>query len=300
MRSSLVLAAFLLAAAVTGCAGPAAQLRREQARLDEDITELRADLRRERRRTRDLETENLVLRDKLETYQVGAGRVGDVPTLPVEVLAPDEEMAPGDEVVVSVSDDGTEIVYVGDAATGKSVEAPDDLDLGGDDELEYAPDDGEPIEATPPRKKGVAKAPKRRAAKARRDDTPTRGGDRAASAYEAAVAKVKAKDHDGAIAALRAFLEAYPRHDLADNARYWLGEVYYDAKDWARAIVEFRATVEDYPRGNKVPDALLKMGFCFAALGQTAKARAALEQVIESFPRTRPAELAEDKLRELK
>jgi tol-pal system protein YbgF len=310
VRGSLVLAAILLASVASGCAGPATQLRRENARLDEDVDQLRADLRREKRRARDLETENLVLRDKLETYQVDAGRVGDVPTLPVEVLGPDEEIGPRDddgEVVVSVNDDGTEIVYVGDAATGDSVEVPDDLDLAGDGgDLEYAPDDDEripPMDADddPPRKKGPVKPARPKVAKARQGDRATRGGgDRAASAYEAAVAKVKAKDHDGAITALRAFLEAYPRHDLADNAQYWLGEVYYDAKDWARAVVEFRATARDYPRGNKVPDALLKMGFCFAALGQTAKARAALEQVIESYPRTQPAELAAKKLEELK
>ena len=308
MRVSLAVAAFLLASVVSGCAGPATQLRRQNARLDEDVEQLRADLRREKRKRRDLETENLVLRDKLETYQVGAGRVGDVPRLPVEVLGPDEEIEAdgGDdgEMVVSVSDDGTEIVYVGDAATGKSVQAPDDLDLEGVDELEYAPDDDDRIppadDDDPPRKKGPVKKPKAKTAKARRDDAPARGGgDRAASAYEAAVGKVKAKDHDGAVAALRAFLEAYPRHDLADNAQYWLGEVYYDGKDWARAVVEFRATVESYPRGNKVPDALLKMGFCFAALGQHAKARAALEQVIETYPKTVPAELAAKKLGEL-
>lgn len=301
VRMSLVLAALLLASALTGCAGPASQLRKDRARLDEDVSQLRADLRREKRKRRDLETENLVLRDKLETYQVGAGRVGDVPSLPVEVLGPDEESPASDELVVSVNDDGTEIVYVGDAASGKGAEAPEDFEMMDGDDLEYAPDDDDriPVEDDPPRKKGPVKS-KTKGAKARRDDTPVRGGDRAASAYEAAVAKVKAKDHDGAVAALRAFLDSYPRHDLADNAQYWLGEVYYDAKDWARAVVEFRATVEDYPRGNKVPDALLKMGFCFAALGQTAKARAALEQVIETYPRTQPAELAAKKLEELK
>jgi tol-pal system protein YbgF len=299
------LAAFLLTAALSACAGPATQLRRENARLDEDVAQLRADLRREKRKSRDLETENLVLRDKLETVEIGAGRVGDVPRLPVEVLAPDDEGAPdaGDgEVVVSVGEDGTEVVYVGDAATGKSAEAPEDLELIEADDLEYAPDDDDVV-APPPRAPAKAKPararPGRTSPRARRDDAPARG-DRAVTAYEAAVAKVKAKDHDGAITALRGFLEAYPRHELADNARYWLGEVYYDAKDWARAAVEFRATIEDYPRGNKVPDALLKLGFCFAALGQDAKAKAALEQVIETYPRTQPAELAAKRLEDLK
>ena len=66
----------------------------------------------------------------------------------------------------------------------------------------------------------------------------------------------------------------HPHHELADNAQYWLGEVYYDQKDYARALTEFRATVTAYPRGNKVADALLKVGFAYQALGEGAKARA--------------------------
>jgi len=246
--------AFVLLVA-SGCAGPATQLRRDRARLDAELARTRAELRKERRKSHDLETENLVLRDKLR----------GTPQLPVEVLAPPEPRPQprADEEVVGTTDDGTEIVYVGEAA---------ELARDSDDELAYTPDD---------------------------DDRPTPPNP-AGAAYQAAVAKVKAKDHDGAIAALRAFLARYPRHDLADNAQYWLGEVYYDAKDYARAVVEFRATVESYPRGNKVPDALLKLGFCFAQLGQTAKARAALQQVVDTYPRTQPAALATRKLAELR
>ena len=282
------IAVLLCALALPACGGPASQLRAEQVRLDDELARVRAELRREKRKTRDLETENLVLRDKLETRTIGAARVG-APELPVEVLAPDEPPAHadlGDDVrVVATTDDGTEIVYVGDAATGRTLTAPDDLELADADDLALAPDDDEPLPPPPPR--------------AKKKPAPARG-DQAAAAYEAAYAKVRAKDRDGAISALRAFLADHPRHDLADNAQYWLGEVYYDAKDYPRAIVEFRATVEQYPRGNKVPDALLKMGYCFVALGQTTKARAALEQVIDTYPRTAPADLAARKLAELR
>lgn len=278
-----------------GCAGPATQLRRDKAALTDDVADLRAQLRKDQRQIRDLKTENLVLRDKLETAEVEAGRVG-VPRLPVEVIEPEDERDaydPGDEVraeygddarVVGVDDDGTEIVYIGDAAAGKTV-SYDGADLGDDDveELEYAPDD-DGGDDPPPKRKPKPKP----ATKPASDD--------AGEAYEAAVALVKAKDHDAAIAALRAFLIDHPRHDLADNAQYWLGEVYYDAKDWARALIEFRATVAQYPKGNKVPDALLKMGYCYASLGQNAKAKAALEQVVETYPKSQPAALAEKRL----
>ncbi len=266
--------------------------------MSEDLADLRAQLRKDQRTIRDLQTQNLVLRDKLDTAEVQSGRVG-MPKLPVEVIEPEPDaFDPDDDVraeygddarVVGVDDDGTEIVYIGDAAAGKTV-SYDDADLGGDDvdDLEYAPDDDEDVVEEP---KPKPKKPKKPA-----KDPPKPKADDAGAAYEAAVALVKDKDHDGAIAALRAFLVDHPRHDLADNAQYWLGEVYYDAKDWARALIEFRATVEKYPKGNKVPDALLKMGYCYASLGQDAKARAALEQVVETYPKSQPAALAEKRL----
>jgi tol-pal system protein YbgF len=300
-RSSIEgLALIALFALGAGCAGPAARLREDNSRLTADLDRARAELRREQRRTRDLETDNLVLRDRLETRERAAGR-GQPPRLPVEVLGPDDgpgatppagdrERAWDDDLgegarLVATTEDGTEIVYVGEAAQGRGARLAGDLDLDDADDLEYAPDDDPRRTAPPPRRPARRAAPR---------------PDPAAVEYQAAIARVRSKDHAGALAALRAFLAAHPRHDLADNAQYWLGEVYYDQRDWARALVEFRTTVESYPRGNKVPDALLKMGYCFVALGQTARARAALELVIESYPRTPPAELAAKKLAELR
>jgi tol-pal system protein YbgF len=128
-----------------------------------------------------------------------------------------------------------------------------------------------------------------------RDAPSDRGGD-ATSDYRAAVELVKASKFDDAVAALRAFIARYPRHDYADNAQYWLGEAFYAQKDYAHALVEFRRVVEVYPRGNKVPDALLKVGYCYQALGQGEKARAVLEQVVNNYPKSEPATLAAKRL----
>src|SRR5205085_3662232 len=121
--------------------------------------------------------------------------------------------------------------------------------------------------------------------KTREHDPPAERGGDAAGDYRAAVDLVKAASYDGALTALRAFLARYPRHDFADNAQYWIGEVFYAQKDYAHALSEFRKVVEVYPRGNKVPDALLKLGFCYQAMGQGEKARAMLEQVVNRYPK---------------
>jgi len=128
-----------------------------------------------------------------------------------------------------------------------------------------------------------------------REPVVDRDGDPAAD-YRAAVELVKGGKHDDAVAALRAFLVKYPRHDYADNAQYWLGETFYAQKDYTHALAEFRTVIETYPRGNKVPDALLKVGYCYQALGQTDKAHAVLAQVVNLYPKSEPAVLAAKRL----
>lgn len=105
--------------------------------------------------------------------------------------------------------------------------------------------------------------------------------------------------HDAAEAGFQAFLDMYPRHDLSDNAQYWLGESLYDRKQYREALAAFLAVKQRFPRGNKVPDALLKAGFCRIALGEHAQARAALAHVIELFPESQPAAIAAERLESL-
>jgi tol-pal system protein YbgF len=220
--------------------------------------------------------------------------------------------------VVGVADDGTEIVYEGDAAAGKAA-APVTLEAEADlaaaaphralpleppparpaaPPLAGVPTTTDRIEVTrhvPPLSSISARTPTR--SKTRDREPPTdRGGGEAGDDYRAAVELVKAAKYEAALAALRSFIVKYPRHDFADNAQYWIGEAYYAQKDFARGLIEFRKVVEVYPRGNKVPDALLKVGYCYQALGQAEKARAMLEQVVTLYPKSEPATLAARRL----
>lgn len=110
---------------------------------------------------------------------------------------------------------------------------------------------------------------------------------------------LRAGNHMYAIAGFRNFIERYPGHDHADNARYWLAEAYYDKRDYRLALAEFRKVVSDYPGGNKVPDALLKIGFCHVGLGELDDARAALRRVVQTYPGSSPAALAAERLESL-
>jgi tol-pal system protein YbgF len=273
-----------------GCASQLSLVKAENHRLKAQVTQLRADKRRADRKVRELENELSVMNDRSDTAAVARARTG-APVLPVEVMTPDASDGLGpDERVVGISDDGTAIIYAGDAATGKAAT----LDMGDDD---Y---DEDPVPAPAPRprpKKDRGKTDDRIAVQ---DRVPTlddeRAGAAAAEQYRTAVELLRAGKHDDAIAMFRDFVADHPGHDYADNAQYWLGEAYYDRKDYTRALAEFRVAVDKYPRGNKVPDALLKVGYCYLALGQTEKGRFALEQVIAIYPKTEPAALAGKRL----
>jgi len=284
-------------------------LRDDNRRLEQTVTELRADRRAQERKLADLQHQLDELRGRVP---IGAAD-GAVPVLPVEVAAPAPRAAAPDAArVVGVTEDGTEIVYEGDAAAGRpAVASPS----GGEESMAVSHHAGaRGIEPAAPRAaapladlpvigdrlevtRRVPPISARAAARgAPRDHEPSseRGG--AASDYRAAVELVKASRYDAAIAALRAFVTRYPRHDYADNAQYWIGEAYYAQRDYAHALSEFRKVIEVYPRGNKVPDALLKVGYCYQAMGQGEKAHAVLNQVVTLYPRSEPATLAAKRL----
>ncbi|HSD89122.1 MAG TPA: tol-pal system protein YbgF [Kofleriaceae bacterium] len=261
-------------------------LREDNRHLNQSVAEMRAERRAQDRKIHDLEMQLAML----EEHKHATGQSGSdpMPQLPVEVVAP-STVGEGQRLV-AVADDGSEIIYEGDAALGRPAVVPPMNDAPRSRGYEAASNDRlEVTRRVPP------------VSAARTTRAPVRSepsSDAAGNDYRAAVELVKAGKHEEAVTALRTFLRSYPRHDYADNAQYWLGEAYYAQKDYPHALVEFRATIETYPRGNKVPDALLKVGYCYQALGQTDKARAVLEQVVNLYPKTEPAALAAKRLGE--
>jgi tol-pal system protein YbgF len=98
--------------------------------------------------------------------------------------------------------------------------------------------------------------------------------------------------YEEARGALNAFLKAYPRHSLSDNALYWIGESHYAEKDFSKALEKFTEVADKYPGENKAPDALLKAGFSHMEMNDGDRARAVLEKVIAMYPGTDAASKA--------
>ena len=64
----------------------------------------------------------------------------------------------------------------------------------------------------------------------------------------------------------------FPKHELAGNAQYWLGEAVYGQQKYDLAITEFEKVLKNYSKSIKVPAALLKIGYAQFELGETKTA----------------------------
>ena len=91
-------------------------------------------------------------------------------------------------------------------------------------------------------------------------------------------------------------LSRYPKSEDADNAQFWVGEIYYREKWYEEAIMEYQEVIENYPDGNKVPAALYKQGLSFYNLEDETNARFFLQLVINKYPTSNEAKAAREKL----
>ena len=94
-------------------------------------------------------------------------------------------------------------------------------------------------------------------------------------------------------------IQRFPNSERADNAQFWIGEIYYREKWYEKAILEYQKVIEKYPKGNKVPASLLKQGLAFSNLGDKSNSRLILEELIKKYPKSNEAKIAKDKVKDL-
>ena len=106
-------------------------------------------------------------------------------------------------------------------------------------------------------------------------------------------------DSDAARKKFQELIQRFPESERADNAQFWIGEIYYREKWYEKAILEYQKVIEKYPKGNKVPASLLKQGFAFYNLGDKSNSRLILEELIKKYPKSNEAKIAKDKVKNL-
>ena len=113
--------------------------------------------------------------------------------------------------------------------------------------------------------------------------------------YTAALATFRSREHGQAVLDFIDFIAKHPRHALAGNAQYWIGEAYWAQRDYRQALVEFDK-VSEYGPG-KAPDALVKIGLCHVRLRDVTRAHQAWQRVIREYPKSEAATMAQSLLK---
>jgi tol-pal system protein YbgF len=137
--------------------------------------------------------------------------------------------------------------------------------------------------------RGVTKEPSKTAEKALSDQ----------ERYVAAKQAFDQGDFEAARSDFESIIKDFPKSEHADNAQFWIGEIYYREKWYEKAILEYQKVIENYPKGNKVPASLLKQGFAFISLGDKANARLILKELGQKFPESNEGKIALQKIKEL-
>ncbi|MBI5060110.1 tol-pal system protein YbgF [candidate division KSB1 bacterium] len=117
--------------------------------------------------------------------------------------------------------------------------------------------------------------------------------------YDAAQKDLALGNYDLAEVGFLQYLESNPQSDLADDARYGLGETYYARKQYDEAVEQYQRVIDMDAAGPKAPAAMLKLGLCYRADQQTGEARKVWESLIKQYPQSEESRVARQRIDEL-
>ena len=103
--------------------------------------------------------------------------------------------------------------------------------------------------------------------------------------YDAAYKLLREGKHVAAEKAFLDFIKNNPKHDLAGNANYWLGETYYARGQYEQAAPIFAEGFTTYKTNSKAADNLLKLGLTMNKLGKKDEACSAFTALSDEFPK---------------
>lgn len=111
-------------------------------------------------------------------------------------------------------------------------------------------------------------------------------------AYEAALGLLKDGNHNAAIRAFQAFIQAFPSAPLTANAMYWLGLSHFSLGDFKSASATQQRLLKEFPLSPKVPDAMVNLARTHLQLGEADAGKRWLDKVIAEHPASKAADTA--------
>lgn len=118
--------------------------------------------------------------------------------------------------------------------------------------------------------------------------------------YEQATAQLRRGSTGAARDGFQQLLTRYPQSDLAPDAQFYVAETFATERKVPQADSTYRLVAERWPNAPRTAQALYKLGLSLERQGRRAEARAALEDVVKRFPRSDEAQLARERLPEIR
>ena len=115
--------------------------------------------------------------------------------------------------------------------------------------------------------------------------------------YQNALRDFMGGKSDLAMQGFQDYLKHYADGDLAGNAQFYIGEVYYRNTQLSKAVDAYNAVLENYPKSNKTAAAHLKKGYALLELKQRDAGVRELRALIRRFPNSDEARLARERLK---
>jgi tol-pal system protein YbgF len=135
-----------------------------------------------------------------------------------------------------------------------------------------------------------------------RSSSPGSSGGPAPSAdtlYSNGLRDITSGKYDLARSEFQDYLQYYGETDLASNAQFYLGEIYYKQKQYQDAVAAYDKVLTAYPKSFKLGPARLRKGMALIELGQKTAGIHELREVIKRFPGSDEDRIARTRLKEL-
>jgi len=103
------------------------------------------------------------------------------------------------------------------------------------------------------------------------------------ASYDLAYEFYANKEYEKSLKAFKILVDSDKEENLADNAQFWIGQIYYIQRNYKLAISEYKkvSTLGDM---NKAPDADYKIALSYIGIGETDLALNQLNYIIEKYP----------------
>ena len=126
------------------------------------------------------------------------------------------------------------------------------------------------------------------------------GGGDPEELYRAVQQQVARGSLNTARAAFGEFLSSHPNHKFAPDAHYFLADILFQQENFADALEAFREVQRRFPTASRVPDSLYRIAVIQIEMDDLDEAEQTLQRIVNTYAGSIMAELAADKLDEIR